>query len=79
MLYMKKDKNSNLDLETVTKESILNSLSTQFQSVNEIISNIKEAKHRIDHLYVQLKLMLLEREGIVEMVSDEGKKLYRLK
>jgi hypothetical protein len=77
---MKKDKNhdSANDLEIVTEEIILNSLSKQYQSIEEIISNIKEAKDRIDYLYVLLKLMLLERKGIVDILFNDGKKFYKL-
>ena len=68
---MKKDKNNDLtnDLEIVTEEIILNSLSKQYQSVDEIISNIKEAKDHVDYLYVKLKLMSLERKGLVDIIN----------
>ncbi len=78
---MKKLKKNNLDndIERVTKEIVLNSLSKQFQSVNNIVFNIKEVKHPIDYYYVELKLMVLKREGLAEMEIKDGKKFYKLK
>lgn len=79
--YMKKLKKNNLDndIEIVTKEIVLNSLTKQFQSVNSIVFNLKEVKYPIDYYYVKMKLIELKRDGLVEMEVKDGKKFYKLK
>ena len=48
---MKKVKNlhQESDIEIVTEEIILKSLTREFQSVNDIIFNLKEAKDTMDY------------------------------
>lgn len=78
---IKKLKKSNLDndIERVTKEIVLNSLTKQFQSVNNIVFNLKEVKYPIDYYYEKMKLIELKREGLVEIQVKDGKKFYKLK
>ena len=76
---MKEEKSSKNELELVTKEIILNSLTREFQSVNNIAFKIKEIKHSMDYYYMQLKLMDLERKGLIESEIINNQKHYRIK
>lgn len=76
---MNEEKKSKDEIEMVTKEIILNCLTRQFQSVNNIAFKIKEVKHAMDYYYIQMKLMDLERKGLIESEIINNQKHYRIK
>ena len=76
---MKEVKSSKNELELVTKEIILKSLTREFQSVNNIAYKIIEVKHSMYYYYMQLKLMDLERKGLIESEIINDQKHYRIK
>lgn len=74
---MEEEKKSKDEIERVNKEIVLNSLTNKFQSVNNIAFKIKEVKDAMDYYYMEMKLMDLERKGLIESMIENDKKFYR--
>ena len=74
---MKEEKNVKDDIEIVTKDIVLNSLTAKFQSINNIAFLINEVRDVMDFYYMEMKLMELEREGLAESILVNDIKFYR--
>ncbi len=77
---IKKDqiKDKKTPLPIITNENILKSLSSDWQSLQSILSNLN-INDKSDARFIQLKLTELIRKGIIDEKLENGKKLWKKK